>query len=775
MYKKLLSVFILIIFGKQVFAQQNTIQIQFQVLDSISKEGVVNALVSVDGKAIAYSDYNGKVDEKFTYPLKASDLKIKVSALGYKSFEFSMSKAGVSSVPGPIMLCKETKGLNTIVVSGSKYAKNIAEETVSMEVVKPSFIEKNNFTALDEALNKVPGVDVVDGQANIRGGGGWSYGAGSRVLVMIDDMPLITADAGDVKWDFLPIENCEQVEILKGAASSLYGSSAMNGVIHFRTAYAKSKPKTHISYYSGWNGDAPIPAAQWWGETAPVFTGINFFHSEKKGNLDWVIGGAGYTDWNRSYLLGDFNTRARINANLRYHVKEVKGMTIGVNMNNQISKGATFFYWLNDSAGMYIPYGGIDPATTTVSYGGTRRLNVDPYLTWTDEHGLSINLRTRFFRSNNVNSVNQSSLADLYYTEQQVQKRFPFGLNVTGGAVHTYSKVKADLFGQHDGNNMAVYAQAEQKIGKLWLSAGVRNEWFRIDLTTATSKPVYRTGFNYQIAQATYLRGSWGMGYRFPSIGEKFVRTRVGGVNVLPNPNLKAESGKSYEIGIKQGLKIQKWQGYFDVAAFSTTYNNMDEFQFNMYYSGYDPRHPELTPLDSFIYYLGFKMINVSQARINGAEATLVGQGEIGKVNFNVMAGYTYLQPLEMKWDSARKVTYSDTSSNFLKYRVRHTAKIDIEASYKKFTLGTGFRYMSRTVNIDAIFENKDLFPIGVAKFRQAHLDGTYLWDARLFYQLNSHIRLGFVAKNLLNVVYTERPAFAMPPRNYTIQATFDF
>jgi outer membrane receptor protein involved in Fe transport len=82
---------------------------------------------------------------------------------------------------------------------------------------------------------------------------------------------------------------------------------------------------------------------------------------------------------------------------------------------------------------------------------------------------------------------------------------------------------------------------------------------------------------------------------------------------------------------------------------------------------------------------------------------------------------------------------------------------------------------MSSVVNIDAIFENKDLFPIGVARFRQAHLDGTYLWDARLFYQLNSHIRLGFVAKNLLNVVYTERPAFAMPPRNYTIQATFDF
>ena len=280
MYKKLLSVFILFIFCNQVFSQQNTIQIQLQVLDSISKEGVLNALVSVDGKAIAYSDYNGKVDEKISLPAKALDYKIKISALGYKSFDFKISNGGIPSISSPILLSKDSKGLNTIVVSGSKYAKNIAEETVSMEVVKPSFIEKNNFTALDEALNKVPGVDVVDGQANIRGGGGWSYGAGSRVLVMIDDMPLITADAGDVKWDFLPIENCEQVEILKGAASSLYGSSAMNGVIHFRTAYAKSKPKTHISYYSGWDGDAPIPAAQWWGQTAPVFTGINFFHSE---------------------------------------------------------------------------------------------------------------------------------------------------------------------------------------------------------------------------------------------------------------------------------------------------------------------------------------------------------------------------------------------------------------------------------------------------------------------------------------------------------------
>jgi len=70
-----------------------------------------------------------------------------------------------------------------------------------------------------------------------QGGSGYSYGAGSRVLVLVDDLPLLSPDAGDVKWDYLPVENISQVEIIKGASSVLYGSSALNGIINVRTAY----------------------------------------------------------------------------------------------------------------------------------------------------------------------------------------------------------------------------------------------------------------------------------------------------------------------------------------------------------------------------------------------------------------------------------------------------------------------------------------------------------------------------------------------------------
>jgi outer membrane cobalamin receptor len=739
------------------------------VLDSVSNENIINAVIYINNKPVGLSDYNGK----FTLPISnSSEQLLEISAVGYEKYAQKGKWSANSQLT--IKLFKSNLLLNTVVVSASKFEKNWSEETVSMEVLKPTFIQNNNFTQMDDALNKVSGVDVVDGQANIRGGGGWSYGAGSRVLVLVDDMPMLTADAGDAKWDFLPIENCEQVEVIKGASSSLYGSSALNGVIHFRTAFAKNKPQTKITYYSGWGGAAADPAAQWWGEFPPICSGVNFFHSEKIKQLDWVIGGAGYTDFNRSYLQGDYTNRGRINMNLRYRVKQVEGLSLGCNVNMQKSVGSLFFYWKNDTSGVYQPYGGLDSATTTLSKTNTQRINIDPYITYVGSNGFRMSLRSRLFRTNNINNTKQGSKADLIYTEQQFQKQFSFNLNLTGGLVHTYSKVSSQLYNNHEGNNLAAYLQAEQKIKKLWISLGWRYEMYRIDNQTDNSKPVWRAGLNYQLGKATFLRSSWGMGYRFPSIGEKFVRTNVGAANVLPNPKLKAERGNSAEVGIKQGFRIGKWEGYADLSYFTSVYNNMTEFQFNEYYSKYDPIHPELTPPDSFLAYLGFAMVNITRAQINGVELTAAAKGKIGAVGIQLFAGYTFLAPKELSFDSSRRSTYSNDTFNFLKYRVRHTLKADVEANYKKWTIGTGVRYYSKMINIDKIFENNDVFAVNIGKFRKEHAEGNIIWDARLLYQINSAIRIGLNVKNILNQVYTDRPANPMPPRNYSLQLVFD-
>ena len=85
-----------------------------------------------------------------------------------------------------IALSPISEQLNTIVVSAGRFEQKIEEITVSMEVIKPSLIENKNTTDIQTAMDQIPGVNITDGQANIRGGSGWSFGAGTRVLVLVD-------------------------------------------------------------------------------------------------------------------------------------------------------------------------------------------------------------------------------------------------------------------------------------------------------------------------------------------------------------------------------------------------------------------------------------------------------------------------------------------------------------------------------------------------------------------------------------------------------------
>ena len=61
-------------------------------------------------------------------------------------------------------------------------------------------------------------------------------------MVMVDGMPLMNGDQGGVEWQLVPMENISQIEVIKGASSVLFGSSALNGTINIRTAYPTREP-----------------------------------------------------------------------------------------------------------------------------------------------------------------------------------------------------------------------------------------------------------------------------------------------------------------------------------------------------------------------------------------------------------------------------------------------------------------------------------------------------------------------------------------------------
>ena len=346
--------------------------------------------------------------------------------------------------------------LDEVVVSAGKFEQKLSDITVSMEVIKPQLIENKNTTSLDMIMNQVPGVTVADGQASIRGGSGFSYGAGSRVLMLVDEMPMISADANDIKWNYLPLENLEQVEVIKGAASALFGSSALNGAINLRTAYAKDKPVTKVTVFAG-SYDAPRRSSlKWWKGTSQFQEGVNFSHAQKIKNLDLVIGGHAYNDDGFRFL--ETEQRVRFNVNLRYNFQgKLRGLAVGVNTNMMQTRGGLFFLWQNaDSA--YIPQG------YTIQKYDNKRFNIDPYINYLFKKGGKLSLRTRYFLTNNTNDKGQGARAELYYSELQYQKRFKNNFMLTGGLVFMQQQVLGDsLYGRHTGTNYAGYVQLDKK------------------------------------------------------------------------------------------------------------------------------------------------------------------------------------------------------------------------------------------------------------------------------------------------------------------------
>jgi outer membrane cobalamin receptor len=100
---------------------------------------------------------------------------------------------------------------------------------------------------VSEAVNKVPGVNMLGRTISIRGGSGFADATGNRVLVLLDDVPMVSPENGGIRWEAMPVEAINQMEIIKGAASASYGSSALNGLINIRTITPKEdKPYNKI-------------------------------------------------------------------------------------------------------------------------------------------------------------------------------------------------------------------------------------------------------------------------------------------------------------------------------------------------------------------------------------------------------------------------------------------------------------------------------------------------------------------------------------------------
>jgi outer membrane receptor for ferrienterochelin and colicins len=696
---------------------------------------------------------------RFNLILPAGESTVQFSYVGYepKSITVVLEEGETQDVE--ITLMPRNEVLDPVVVSAGKYEQRIEQTTVSLEVIKPNLIKEKNTVRMEDAFNQVPGVVINDNQVNIRSGSGWSFGAGSRVLMLVDDMPLLSPDAGQIQWLLLPNEAVMQMEVIKAASSVLYGTSAMNGLINVRTITPKTEPLTEVMLFGG-TWDSPKRKELKWWDGVHGHGGFTFLHSRKVGSADITLSGLFSRD--QGFRYREDENLNRINLKTQFYPTGLKGLTWGVNGSVLYSETGDALIWY-DLDNAYIPR---DSATTRSN--GWDYL-IDPFVTY--RYGKNKHtLRGRYMGLNNNarnEDVNYENYSTYYYGEYQFQHFFTNDFWVTAGAVGALAYSDSEVFmGYHESANWALFAQADKTFDRFTVSGGLRYEHFRLD-DRIFSKPVFRVGGTYQAGKATFLRASIGQGFRFPSMSETFSFTEVGSTGVYPNLELQPEDGWTAEIGVKQGVLIGKgWKGFIDLSGFINYFNNMTEFTFGDW--------------SDLGYGLGFRSLNVGNTRILGTELTFSGMGKIGQANVRLLSGYTFTLPQALEPDKVYatyggfeanyRTTSSDPTNDILKYRYQHLLRFDINVDYKKFGLGVSTRYNDFMQNIDEIL---NLVFIGVEESREVLSDGDIVIDARLYYQFNPQWRVSFIVDNANNREYSPRPAQLGAPRRFTLQVLY--
>lgn len=672
--------------------------------------------------------------------------------VGYETYTVTVVVHADSLLNLSIALEPVATEIDQVVVTAHRMEQPIAESTVSVSVLRPEGMASGHRTDATEILNRASGIEVLNGQASVRGGSGYSYGAGSRVMVLIDGLPALTPDAGSIRWHSLPLENLSQIEIIKGASSVLYGSSALNGIVNFRTAEPTKEGKSSVYAQTGIFDNPRQTNWIWWDAPRTTHT-TSFSHSKQYGRTGISLGSFLMLD--NGYRKLDDEKLGRLNVRLKRTHRKWEGVSYGLAMNGGMVDKHDFLLWEDAE------YGALKQNPVTAAQMRGLFLFVDPFISYVQEGKQTHHLRMRFQASDNAfrEKTQNNSTTRSMFGEYQVWVPASNTLNLNSGLLWYNSHIHSNFYGNHQGMNLAAYAQADVRPSEvLTLVAGLRIEYNSLDKISDKAVPLFRAGVNYRMRQATFLRASFGQGYRYPSIAEKFAATTIGAISIIPNPNIQPESGWNAEVGVKQGIISSRIDGLIDLAIFYGQNKDMIEYKFGFH------RNPHTN-----VHEFGFRALNIEYSRVYGMELETIINHRVGRLNNTATFGYVFMHPTE--FDPG---TYRSTG-DYLKFRRKHALSAGISSAYRQFEAGLYLMARSRILAIDDVFLNpatrEQILP-GFFDYWQDHNAGHILLDFSISYRITPGIKLSIAVKNMTNTEYMGRPGDIRPHRHFSARIT---
>lgn len=538
-------------------------------------------------------------------------------------------------------------GLNPVIVTASKRQQDLTVTPHSVVVMPVRELIERTPMRLDDALESVAGVHFVERHINIRGSSGYTRGVGSRVLLLVDGVPMMISDTNEINWNIIPIMDIDQVEVIKGAGSALYGSNALGGIVNVITKAPSQKGRFRIRWVGGMYDDPPYN--QWkWTDRQLKFDRVDMSYSKKFGRL----GIHTYYGQQKStgYTTDGFFERYNASTKLTYQFKDASNLTL-------------YGGWSYEDRGEFVEWENPNQPLESSYWFSDRRVRInmfDGYLLYRRPvtATLAMKLRASFISSLFGDQYERSTD---YYPAQGIGAEIqgdwiPFkNHSLAFGFEYKHDGGHTKFIGNRSGYSIAPYLQNEWHVLKnLTLTPGIRYDSYTV--VNSHFRESYlnpKMGINYRPFENTVLRFSGGTAFRAASVTERFINASVSYFDIVPNEDLKAETSHSYDLGIRQQITSNWW---IDAAFFHNDYYNFIE--------------PVAEMLDNFDVQVQFR--NVTRARIRGFEFATKGRmwrNRIG-LDFNM----TLMDPKVLP-DGTRQTESLDDS--WLVIRDVFTGKLD--------------------------------------------------------------------------------------------------
>jgi len=614
-------------------AQEEAGTVRGTVTDSATGQPVPSAAVFLRGGLVrATTNARG---EFMLFPIARGPQVITVIMVGYRATDAAIQVLAGQVVSASVVLPPAAIELPGLVVTASGSQEAQSESPVSITVVPGNEIRDRNVATVDEALRFVPGVSFNNKDMSIRGSSGVADGVGSRVLLLLDGHPILSPDGGQLDFTTIPLLDLERVEVVKGAYSALYGSSALGGVVNMITTPIAEAPQTAFRVAAGMY---QTPKEYKFTDGNLGRAGIGVQHSREVGGVGVRVYGGyqgddGYTDNNASKQ-----------ALFRLKLGSTEGSPRPWDVYALYSWHSydQFFLWKasdqpfverSESSGDHdTEHTLLTGATVLPMVRAHTLVQVNPYVNFDSKRNEAPDASATpdSMIVNYHDAVKIGTSATLVFT--------PDGAGtLTSGVDGGYTHVTSNFLGGRNIGDAAGFAQYEfRPLGRLKVVAGARVDFHQAAGAESEFVPSPKLSAVISASPGATFRASIGRGYRAPSAIEQFVKTTQRGFDVQPNLLLIGEKAWSGEVGVA----ATRGRFWLDASVFQNRYDDL------------------IAPVIVAPFTVQFQ--NVARARVSGLEAGV--RVSVVRDYLDVQGSYLFLDSEDL-----------DTGLP-LPYRSKHTA-----------------------------------------------------------------------------------------------------